>query len=216
MNGRGTPLGEYLPGHSWLHRTPLGLKAGFLAVLGLGTFWLSSWAASLAVLGLVVALFASIAPGWRRTWRLFAAPAPLLLVVLVFQSWQLGPGRGISIAANITSCLVAAAILTLTTPVQTLLDGVVRLASPLRRFGLDPERLALLIAITLRSIPYLLGTFSSVREAARARGLERSPRARVLPVLIASVAYAQRTGDALTARGLGDATEPEADDPAFN
>ncbi|MFJ3956637.1 energy-coupling factor transporter transmembrane component T family protein [Arthrobacter sp. NPDC090010] len=204
MNGHRTPLGEYLPGNSWLHRTPVGVKTLAVLMLGLATFWLSSWQASCVTLLIVALLFASIRPGWQRFLRLFTAPAPLLALILVFQSWQLGPGRAVSIVANIACCLLGAAVLTLTTPMTVLLDGVARAARPFRRFGLSPERVALLIGITLRSIPYLLGTFGSVRDAARARGLERNPRARILPVLIASVAYAQRTGDALTARGLMD------------
>ncbi|SEC06709.1 energy-coupling factor transporter transmembrane component T family protein [Arthrobacter woluwensis] len=199
------PLGDYVPGDSWLHRSPLGLKFLGVVLLGLGTFWLKSWIASLAALAVMVLLFASARLGARRLVRLLAGPAPLLLAVLAFQWWQLGPAQAVSIVANVYACIVAASLLTLTTPVPVLLDGVVSAARPLRRWGVDPERLALVIAITLRSIPYLIGTFSTVRDAARARGLERNPRARAMPVLIASVAYAQRTGDALAARGLADA-----------
>jgi len=198
------PLGDYVPGASWLHRAPLGAKFLGVVLLGLGTFWLRSWVASVAVLALMVLLFATARLGARRLLHLLAGPAPLLAAVLVFQWWQLGPAPAVSIVANVYACIVAASLLTLTAPVPALLDGVVSAARPLRRLGVDPERLALVIAITLRSIPYIIGTFSSVRDAARARGLERNPRARAMPVLISSVAYAQRTGDALAARGLGD------------
>ena len=51
----------------------------------------------------------------------------------------------------------------------------------------------------------LAGSFAEVGDAARARGLERSVRARTIPVVLSAVAYARRTGDALAARGLGDA-----------
>ena len=108
------------------------------------------------------------------------------------------------IVLNILLCVVAASLLTATTPLQRLLDGVVSLARPFRRFGADPERFALTIAIMLRSIPFIAGAFSDVRDSARARGLERNPRALVLPVFITTVAYARQTGEALAARGLGD------------
>ncbi len=42
------------------------------------------------------------------------------------------------------------------------------------------------------------------RDAARARGLGRHPRAYLTPFVIRVVARAHETGDALTARGLGD------------
>ena len=41
-----------------------------------------------------------------------------------------------------------------------------------------------------------------------ARGLERNPRALTVPVVIRAVAYAQQTGDALAARGIGEAADP--------
>lgn len=136
---------------------------------------------------------------------------PILLVIGLFQWWQLGGPTAARIVLNVLICVVAASVLTATTPVQALLDGgVVALAKPFRRFGADPERFALTIAVMLRSIPFIAGTFSDVRDSARARGLERNPpRALILPpVFITTVAYARQTGDALAARGLG---EPERD-----
>jgi biotin transport system permease protein len=98
---------------------------------------------------------------------------------------------------------VAAGVLTATTAPTALIDGVVRAARPLRRW-LDPESLGLGIAIMFRSIPWIATAFDDVRDSARARGLERNPRALVLPVVIRTVGYARATGDALLARGLGD------------
>ena len=59
----------------------------------------------------------------------------------------------------------------------------------------------------LRSIPFIAGAYSDVRDSARARGLERNPRALILPVFITTVAFARQTGDALAARGLGEAED---------
>jgi len=54
-----------------------------------------------------------------------------------------------------------------------------------------------------------------VRDSARARGLERSPRALVVPSIVQVVAYGRATGEALAARGLTDPgpTDPGPDDP---
>ena len=131
----------------------------------------------------------------------------MLLAIGFFQWWQLGGPTAARIVLNILVCVVAASLLTATTPIQQLLDGVVRLARPFRRLGADPERFALTIGILLRSIPFIAGTFADVRDSARARGLERNPRALILPVFITSVAYARHTGEALAARGLGEAED---------
>jgi biotin transport system permease protein len=102
--------------------------------------------------------------------------------------------------------------MTATTPMQEIIDGVVAASRPVRRL-VDPEVLGLAIAVMLRSIPWVTGAFSDVRDAARARGLDRSLRAHLLPVVIHTVAYARSTGDALAARGLGDDPETLDDDP---
>ena len=96
-----------------------------------------------------------------------------------------------------------AGLLTATTPVTTMLDAVVRGARPVSRW-VDPEVVALTLAVVLRSVPWVSGAFAVVRESARARGLERHPRALVVPTVIQVVAYGRSTGEALAARGLTD------------
>jgi len=206
VRGHGFLLANYVPGTSLVHRAPLALK--FLLVIGCGllSFLIVDWRISAGVLALLCGLFLATAAGARRLWHAVRPLAPVLLVIGLFQWWQLGGPTAGRIVLNILVCVVAASLLTATTPIQRLLDGVVHLARPFKRFGADPERFALTIGIMLRSIPFIAGTFADVRDSARARGLERNPRALVLPVFITSVAYARQTGEALAARGLG---EPE-------
>jgi len=165
------------------------------------------WRISAAVLAALCVLFLASGAGVKRLWRAIRPLAPVLLVIGLFQWWQLGGPTAGRIVLNILLCVVAASLLTATTPIQRLLDGVVRAARPFTRFGADPERFALTIGIMLRSIPFIAGTFADVRDSAKARGLERNPRALVLPVLVTSVAYARQTGEALAARGLGEAED---------
>lgn len=207
MRGHGFLLANYVPGNSVVHRTPLVLK--FLLVVGCGlvSFLVVDWLVSAAVLSAFGVLFLLTGAG---TGRLISAVRPVAVVLVViglFQWWQLGGPTAARIVLNIMVCVVAASLLTATTPMQRILDGVVSLATPFRRFGADPERFALTIAIMLRSIPYIAGAFADVRDSARARGLERNPRALVLPVFITTVAFARQTGEALAARGLGDAED---------
>jgi biotin transport system permease protein len=145
--------------------------------------------------------------GIARLVRAVRPVLPVLLAIGLFQWWQLGGPTAARIVLNVLVCVVAASILTATTPVQALLDGVASLARPFRRLGADPERFALTIAIMLRSIPFIAGAYADVRDSARARGLERNPRALVLPVFITTVAFARQTGEALAARGLGEAED---------
>jgi biotin transport system permease protein len=191
-------------GDSIVHRTPLWLKFLLVAGCGLASFLIVDWLVSAAVLAVMCGLFLLSGAGVKRLARSVWLVTPILAAIGAFQWWQLGGPVAARIVLNVLVCVVAASVLTVTTPVQALLDGVVALSKPFERFGADPERFALTIAIMLRSLPFIAGAFSDVRDSARARGLERNPRALILPVFITTVAYARQTGDALAARGLGD------------
>ncbi|WP_159699692.1 energy-coupling factor transporter transmembrane protein EcfT [Arthrobacter sp. 18067] len=204
MRGHGFLIANYVPGNSLVHRTPLWPKFLVVAACGAASFLIVDWIISLLVFAVMCGLFLLSGAGLRRLIRAIWLVAPIVLVIGLFQWWQLGGPTAARIVLNVLVCVVAASVLTATTPVQDLLDGVVALAKPFRPLGADPERFALTIAVMLRSIPFIAGAFSDVRDSARARGLERNPRALVLPVFITTVAYARQTGDALAARGLGE------------
>lgn len=205
MRAHGFLLANYVPGTSLVHRTPLGPKFLLVMACGMGSFLVADWAAAAAGLALLCVVFLLSGAGVRRLFQAVRSILPVLALIGLFQWWQLGGPVAARIVLNVLVCVVAAAILTATTPVQVLLDGVASLARPFRRFGADPERFALTIAIMLRSIPFIAGAYADVRDSARARGLQRNPRALVLPVFITTVAFARQTGDALAARGLGEA-----------
>lgn len=193
-----------------LHTAPLWAKFVPVATLSVLVLALNSVAATLAALGVVVLAYLV---GARLTVRELLQPLtrmwPLILILGAFQWFNAGPLTAFLVVGNIVVCVLAALLVTLTTESQRLLDGLVSLARPFRRLGADPERFGLTVALMLRSIPYLVGAAEDSRDAARARGLERNPRALILPVFIGAVAYAQQTGEALAARGLAD---PENDD----
>ncbi|MUK01044.1 energy-coupling factor transporter transmembrane protein EcfT [Vibrio cholerae] len=188
---------------------PLSLKT--VASLGCAVAvvaWRSPWTSAIV---LVLALGALVVGAHRSpvtVLRMLLPAAPVLGILALYQGLAQGWLQAFAVTGGIAGCLLAARALTLSTPTQVLLDGVVRLAGPFRRFGADPERFALALSIMLRSIPYLAGLFVDVREAAKARGLERNPRVAVTPLVVGAVAYAHRTGEALAARGLGEHTGP--------
>lgn len=199
----------HVPGSSIVHRAPLWLKFLGVLLVGVSTFWTTDWRQSAAVGAIVLLAHVLSGLGTRRLGRSLRPLLPLLAVLGAFQWWSQGPGYAARVVLGIASAFVAAGLLTATTPMDRILDGVVTASRPLRRW-VDPETVALTIAVMLRSVPWITGAFSDVRESARARGLERSPRAVLLPVVIHTVAYARATGDALAARGLGDPEEPPA------
>ncbi len=215
MRGHAFLVAGYVPGSSFFHRLGLGVKALLLfgvAVVSLASPLISVSvgvsATSVALAAVVAAHFVAGLP-WRRLWRAVRMMLIFLVLIAAYQWWQFGAAVAWQVIAAIVATVLASNILTATTPVDELLDGLAALVQPLQRFGADPERFSLTVALMLRSIPFVIGAFADVRDAARARGLERNLLARSLPVVIATVAYARNTGEALAARGLGD---PESED----
>lgn len=205
MRGHASLLGAYVERKSLLHAAPLWAKFVPVAILSMAVLTLNSAWATLT--GLAVVVLAYLV-GARLTFRELVQPLtrmwPLILILGAFQWFNAGLLTAFLVVGNIVVCVLAALLVTLTTESQRLLDGLVSLARPLRPLGADPERFGLTVALMLRSIPYLVGAAEDSRDAARARGLERNPRALILPVFIGAVAYAQQTGEALAARGLAD------------
>lgn len=204
MNPHDRLFGLYAPGDSVLHR--LGIAPKFLLVLtvSLVPLLVRDLAVSLGFLGVTVVVLLLSGLGLRRCFALFPAIVIMAGLLFAYQLIRGEPRIGVMLVANLILCLYASRVLTLTTPAPVLLDAVVTAARPVRWVGGNPEQIGLAVALMVRSIPHLLGSFTDVRNAARARGLERNLFAQVAPVVIGAVAYARATGEALAARGLGD------------
>lgn len=196
--------GLYVPGSGWLHRAPAGAKLLGLAVATtLLAVVRSPAAVGAGAVALVVVVATSrlrpgtaLAPVWSLRW--------LVVVLVPFQLWAAGPRTAVVVVGTLVVAVAAASLVTTTTRVADMLDVLVSLLRPLRRAGVDPERMGLLLALALRSVPVLAATADEVRQARRARGLERSLRALLVPLVVRSVRHADRMGEALAARGVDD------------
>ena len=196
-------VGVYQPGTSLLHRAPVGLKLGGLAAFSLAIVLVRSMPASwvfLAValgLGLVARIRLVTLARAARSVLFFAA------FVGVLQWWWYGRDKAIETFVDLLALSLAAVLLSATTPVNTMLDALIRWITPLRRLGVDPERVALAFGLAIQALPATVALAIETRDAARARGV-RHPRAFLTPFVIRVVARAHETGDALHARGIGD------------
>ncbi|WP_432559653.1 energy-coupling factor transporter transmembrane component T family protein [Granulicoccus sp. GXG6511] len=204
MNAHHQLFGLFVPGTSWLHRLPVGAKFALMLVVSIVPLIVRELWLSAALLAVAAVLLTTTRIHWRRCLVLapmiWVLAACLVAYQLIWGTWQIG----LMLVANLVLCVYAARILTLTTPATALLDALVVAARPVRLVGGSPERVGLAAALMIRSIPFLFGSFSDVRAAARARGLERNLLAQLTPVVVGAVAYARATGEALAARGLGE------------
>jgi biotin transport system permease protein len=196
--------GVYQPGHSVLHRLPVGPKLAGLAVFSIAAVVVRSMPASFGFLAVAVlaAIVARVdVPGLLRALRSVA----IFAAVFAALQWLMyGPVKATETLVDLIALALAAMVVSATTPVNVMLDAFIRWITPLRRFGVDPDRVALTIGLAIQALPGTIALAVETRDAARARGLDRSPRAYLTPFVIRVVARAHETGDALHARGIGE------------
>lgn len=197
-------IGLYHAGSSPLHRAPAVVK---LLALLLGTTALvvvrSPTAVGVAA-AVVLAFVAAARIPARLAWHQIRPLRWFILVLTPLQWWSGGTRAAVVVVGTLVVSVLGAAVVTLTTRVSAMLDVIERATGPLRRFGVDPERVALVLALTIRAVPVLASTAGEVADARRARGLQRSPRALLVPLVVRTLRHADRLGEALVARGVDD------------
>ncbi len=200
-------VGLHRPGTTLLHRLPVGAKVVGLGVFSLAVVLVRDVRASFVYLAVALLLAAVARVQLRSLWR--AARAILLLAVFVaaLQWWWYGAAKAIETLVDLLALALAAVVLSTTTSVNSMLDALVRWLQPFRRVGVDPERVALAFSLAIGALPGTVALAVETRDAARARGLSRQPRAYLTPFVVRVVARALETGDALHARGITDRDE---------
>lgn len=203
MAARLPPPGLFAPGDSLLHRWPAGAKLLALAALLTILVVLASPAVT-GVLALVAAgAYALAGVGWRvalaQVWplRWFA------LVLVVVQVWLAGVQQAAVTVGGLLVAVALAGLVTVTTRVTAMLTAFTRVLRPVRRW-VDPERVALVLALGVRAVPVVAELAREVREAHAARGLPADPRTYAVPLVVRTLRHADTLGEALAARGLDD------------
>ena len=196
-------VAAYRPGRGLLHRLPAGPKLAGLLVASLAIVLLRGigWSLVALALGLLLALVARVDLPvlWRATRGLLVAA----VLVSLLQWWVDGPAKATETLLDLVALALLGLAVTVTTPVNAILDTLVRVVRPLRPLGVDPDRVALAVGLAVQALPGTYALALETRDAARARGL-RTPRAYLTPFVIRVVARAHETGAALHARGIGD------------
>lgn len=193
-------VGFYQPLNTPVHRAPLWLKGtlffGLFIVLAV-----TGWQVALAALvaATLCALWAGVSAS--QLWLVVRTLTLLLLVMAAYYVLTSQYASGADAIATMLTAFYASRTLLVSTPLPVLIDGFVRLCSPLRFVGLSPERLGLLIALMIRSIPALVDRWGALQRAAVARDLPRRMYWRLLiPWVVQAVDYATATARALRAR----------------
>ena len=202
MNAHASLLGLYEPGEGWLFRLGTGVKYLLLVAVTVPPLLAGSWWVTTASLAAVLTLLWTSGVTPMRALRIGWVLWMLLAVMAGYHLISLNPTAAVVQSGNILVAVLAARMLTLTTSTPVLMDALARGLAPVRWLRIDPQQVALAVALMIRSVPYLIGSIDDARDAARARGRDRNPALLLTPVVVGAVAYAERTGEALHARGL--------------
>lgn len=197
-------IGLYRPGTSVLHRLPAGAKLAGLVFVGIGSTFIRTPSVTGAALVLVLLGYAVASIPLRVLLQMVRPVLFFIVPLAAFQTVVTGWARASVIVGVILVLVLLANLVTLTTRTSDLIDAVVRVSRPLRRVGVNPERVGLMLQLAIRAVPLVIELGRRVREAQHARGLAASPRAFAVPLIVNALRRADDLGDALAARGLDD------------
>ncbi|MFO1153163.1 MAG: energy-coupling factor transporter transmembrane protein EcfT [Rhodospirillales bacterium] len=193
-------LGLYLHRASPIHAIPPAPKLIVLAVAGVAVVATGNPWPLCGLLAVVLSLFAFARLSVAEVLRPIRPTLWLVLAVVLVHgllgNWQQGVVAGLRFAILV----LLATLISLTTPVAAMLATVEGAMQPLRRLGVRPAKVALVVALAIRLVPLVFEEAGKVREAQRARGLERSLTALFVPLLVRMLRSANELADAIEAR----------------
>jgi len=201
-------LGLYVHRNSPLHRWPAGAKLAGLFVAGISVFMISDPRWLVVMLAVVVGLFVVGQVPVREALRQLRPAAILIAIIFLvhgaFTSWELG----FLVVLRFAILLLLAVLLTFTTRVSDMIDTLERALAPFTPLGVNPAKVSLTLSLALRFIPLLFDRFGEIREAQRARGLDRNIFALLMPLMIKTLKMADNLTEAIEARGYNSQHRP--------
>ena len=194
-------LDLYSPGTSILHRTSPGPKMLALMVGATALFLNQSLVVTVAALVAVLSLYLVAQLTLKQAWQ---QVRPLLWIFALFfaiQWWFSGIALAAYVVLRLATLILLASLVTLTTRSSDMIDTMTWALGFLKPLGANPAKVGLAISLALRFIPVLAQITQEVREAQKARGLERSVIAVAMPVAIRTIKMADDISDAIESRG---------------
>ncbi len=190
-----------MPGNTWLHRAPAGLKLAVLALSSSALMWEPSPLLLLVACALVCLSVRCAGASLQQVWQQVRPLAWLLLVLGGVSVWSQGVFQALEMVLRLITLVLAALVVSMTTPLTQMMSVVVWLLGPLQRLGwVNAEKVALGFGLTLRLIPELGVQWQDIREAQLARGLSPSPLTMGVPMLLRTLKRADEIAEAIDAR----------------
>ena len=194
-------LSLYVPGDSLVHRLSAGTKLLMLFAASATLFAVSGIAVHAIELAVIAVLFRTAGLPWRDTLHQLRPALLFLVPIFLFHIFVTDWVLGLETVLRIVVLLLLAVLVTLTTRLSDMIDVIERVARPLRHVGVNPSKVGMMLSMVIRFIPLMVREAQEILEAQRARGLDRSAIALLVPLLIKTLKMADNLSDAIDARG---------------
>ena len=192
--------GFYLPGSSPLHRAAAGHKFLALMILCALAFvvddlFFSVGLAAIALLGYIVGGI-PLALAWRQIKPILFFLGIIFLIELLVADWL----QAEHITIRFFALIVMAVLVTLTTRASDMFAALDSALRPLRQLGVNTGKISLALSLAIRFVPLMAATAREVREAQRARGVDKNPLALAVPIIVRTLKMADDVAAAIDAR----------------
>ena len=194
-------LSLYVPGDSVVHRLPAGTKLLILFAASVALFAISGIPVHAGELVVVAGLFLVARLPWQETLHQLRPALIFLVPIFLFHVFITDWVLGLETVLRILVLLLLAVLVTLTTKLSDMIDVIERVTQPLRHVGVNPSKVGMMLSMVIRFIPLMVREAQEILEAQRARGLDRSAIALLVPLLIKTLKMADDLSDAIDARG---------------
>jgi len=189
----------YVFGNSPLHRLSPGYKILALVLFCTGLFLLPGWASLVVGSVLVATIYPLAGIGFLQAY-LAIRPVLWILVILFIAQIILG---GLELAAFVVMrfgvLILAASLITMTTKTSEFVEGI-QSGLKYAPSWVPADHIALAISLTFRFIPLVRTIISEVRMAQQARGLDRSLKALLVPLVVRTLKAGDEIAQAIQAR----------------
>lgn len=181
-------LGQYYPGHSFLHQmdprakilcTMIFIVAIFLANGAVPYLLVTAFIlGSIAISGVPFKMVAkAVKPLWiilifTMLIHVISTPGEPLISFGWFYISVEGVKNGVLMTLRLVYLIAFSSLLTYTTSPIVLTDGIEALLNPFRRIGVPAHELAMMMTIALRFIPTLLEETDRIMKAQSSRGAD--------------------------------------------
>lgn len=190
----------YLERRTWLHAWRAGLKLLFVAAMGSGLFLTHRTLILLPAVVMCAGVFLSLGPVSSGVRRLVVSVLIGATLVAGFHAAMGQAALGFASAARLIAMAMLGVSLTLTTRHTELLEVFEWLLAPLARFGVQVNRLSLLLALMMRFTEQFFLQWKRLDDAHRLRTGRAGGWRLLAPLTIQMLVAARRVADTLQLR----------------